>query len=77
MSFLDTGFLSNLPKISKCRTRSISAENPDGAKGGGAKEAPGAEHWAAMLGQGWKARPCIELPAGSTTTIARRSGTSG
>ncbi|MBU0608430.1 MAG: hypothetical protein KKI08_11130, partial [Armatimonadetes bacterium] len=45
------------------KTRSISAENPDGAKGAGAQAIPegGA---AGALGQGWKVRPCITVKAG-------------
>jgi len=65
--------LGGVPFLSDARTRSICAENPDGAKGAGAQAVPegGA---AAMLGKGWKVRPCITLPAGETTTIADIGG---
>jgi len=51
------------------KTRSISAENPDGAPGAGAQAVPegGA---AAALGQGWKVRPCITVKTGETVTLA-------
>ena len=65
--------LGGLPFLAEAKTRSISAENPDGRKAGGAQEAPegGA---AGDLGKGWKVRPCITLPAGSTTTLAEIDG---
>ncbi len=69
--------LGGLPYPAEARTRSISAENPDGSKGGGAQAKPGdpgAVQAAAMLGEGWKVRPYINLPAGETTTIADISG---
>src|SRR5262245_34869995 len=63
--------LGNLPLITPAKTRSISAENPTGEKGGGAKEAPADDsHVASRLGKGWKVRPCINLAPGSTTTLA-------
>ena len=51
------------------KTRSVSAENPDGAPGAGAQAVPegGA---AAALGQGWKVRPCITVKTGETVTLA-------
>ena len=66
--------LGSLPLLSDAETRSISAENPTGARAGGAHETPGADHPAAMLGKGWKVRPCIDLKAGSTTTLADIEG---
>ncbi len=45
------------------RSRSLSAENPNGAVGAGGKSA-------SMLGPGRKGTPCITLPSGETTTIA-------
>ena len=62
--------LGSLPLLSPAQTRSISAENPDGAKGGGAKAEPDPGNAGSALGRGWKVRPCITLPAGSTTTLA-------
>jgi hypothetical protein len=75
--FDQTGFLNGLsmiPLIAKAKTRSINAENPTGAKGSAAQEIPTPENAAAMLGKGWKVRPCIDLPAGSTTELAAIAG---
>jgi hypothetical protein len=74
MGFFDTGFLSNVARMTDAKTRSISAENPKGEVGGGAKEVPDANSAAARLGKGWKVRPCIDLPAGSKTVIAEIEG---
>ncbi|MHC4712489.1 MAG: glycoside hydrolase family 172 protein [Planctomycetota bacterium] len=66
--------LGNLPLLSRAKTRSISAENPKGAKGKGAMAKPDETSAAADLGQGWKVRPCITLEAGGTTPIAEIKG---
>lgn len=66
--------LGSLPLLAAAKTRSISAENPDGAKGGGAKADPNGEGAARELGKGWKVRPCITLEPGSTTTLADIAG---
>lgn len=65
--------LGGVPLLADARTRSICAENPDGAKGGGAKAVPedGPAGW---LGEGWKVRPCITLKAGETVTLADITG---
>ncbi len=55
-------------------SRSISAENPDGRRGGGAREDPRGEGPASNLGRGWKVRPCITLGAGETVTLADIDG---
>lgn len=68
------GFLANLPRVSNSETRSISAENPNGARGGGAKAVPDAGNPASALGVGWKVRPAITLPKESTTTLAEIEG---
>ncbi len=60
--------------LSDAETRSISAENPDGKKGGGARYVPAPDSHAGDLGQGWKARAFINLPAGSVTTLADIDG---
>ena len=60
--------------LADVETRSISAENPDGARGGGAKADPAGEGAARELGQGWKVRPCITLPAEATTSLAEVDG---
>jgi hypothetical protein len=59
--------LGTLPLLSDAETRSISAENPKGEKGGGAKAV---NH----LGAGWKGCPCITLKNGETTPIAEIEG---
>ena len=66
--------LGNIPLLSDAQSRSISAENPDGAKGGGAKADPGGKGAARELGVGWKVRPCITLPQGETVTLAEIEG---
>jgi len=69
--------LGQLPRLSKAKTRSISAENGTGEKGkaGMATEGTGKEA-ARDLGLGWKVSPSIRIPAGSTFTLAdiRESG---
>lgn len=72
--FSSCGF-NTLPILSNAETRSISAENPDGARGGGAKHEPvEKENPASSLGRGWKARACLTLEAESTTTLANVDG---
>ena len=66
--------LGSLPLLRRYETRSISAENPRGEKGGGAKEIPKADSPASKLGKGWKVRPCITLPKNSTVTLAEIPG---
>ena len=56
-----------LPLLSDAQTRSISAENPTGARGAGARAV---NH----LGKGWKGSPCITLGKDSTTTLAEIEG---
>jgi hypothetical protein len=67
--------LGNLARLSTAETRSISAENPDGAKGRGgmATEGTGADA-ARELGQGWKVSPSIHIPANSTFVLADIDG---
>ncbi len=69
--------LGNLSRLSSARTRSISAENFNGAKGGGgmATEGTGAV-CARDLGRGWKISPSVRIKAGDTFTVAdiRESG---
>lgn len=66
--------LGSLPLLSSAETRSISAENPNGERGGGAKAEPDERNAASMLGKGWKVRPCITLEPGTTTTLADIQG---
>ncbi len=67
--------LGNLSRLSNAETRSISAENPNGAKsmGGMATEGTGAAS-ARELGRGWKISPCIDVPGRATVTLAEIAG---
>jgi hypothetical protein len=64
----------NVSQLSNAKTRSISAENPEGKVGGGALEAPDEANAATWLGKGWKVRPCITLPKESNTVLANIEG---
>jgi len=66
--------LGSIPMLIDEDTRSISAENPTGEKGGGAKEEPDADSSASMVGKGWKVRPCITLNPEETVTLASIDG---
>jgi hypothetical protein len=68
------GVMGLLPMLSDAETRSISAENPDGAKGGGARAIPEEKSPASRLGEGWKVRPCITLQPGQTVRLAEIEG---
>src|SRR5436190_20008741 len=63
--------LGNLSRLSRAKTRSISAENFTGEKGKGgmATEGTGAVV-ARELGQGWKVSPSIHVPANTTVMLA-------
>ena len=67
--------LGNLARLSRAKTRSISAENPTGEKGRGgmASDGPGA-HAARDLGPGWKMSPCVRIDPGETYTLADITG---
>ena len=65
-----------LPLMTGARTRSVSAENPTGAKGMGgmAVQDPGGDGWsvsspARKLGRGWKVRPYVWLRSGESTML--------
>lgn len=69
--------LSNLWRLSNAETRSISPENPTGAKGSGGMALPGvgtASKQARELGLGWKLNPYILIAAGETATLADIEG---
>ena len=77
--------LASLTRLSNAQTRSISAENPDGRKGGGAQAVPpkgkkkGSDAWcndaASDLGKGWKVRPCAKnFEPGQTLVLADIKG---
>lgn len=67
--------LGNLARLSKAESRSISAENFDGAKGRGGMATEGTGAVAAReLGQGWKISPSINIAANSTAILADIEG---
>jgi hypothetical protein len=67
--------LGGVARLSRAKTRSISAENPTGEKGRGgmATEGTGAQA-ARELGQGWKVSPSIHVEPGATATLADIAG---
>jgi len=66
--------LGNLSRLSNARSRSISAENPTGAKGGGGRHCDDTHGPSRELGQGWKVRPCVGVKPGQTLTLAEIDG---
>ncbi len=70
---LDMG-LGSLPRLSRAKSRSISAENPTGEKAKGAMAEPGPERGSEPLGRGWKCRPTVKVGAGQTVDLARIAG---
>ena len=66
--------LGNLFRLSNARSRSISPENFNGAKGGAGKATSGTGAGAAReLGQGWKISPSVDIAAKTTFTLAEIS----
>lgn len=66
---------SDITRPARLVSRSISAENLDGAKGGGGRATTGhAERAASRLGPGWKISPCIDIAPGETAQIADIAG---
>jgi len=66
--------LGTLSRLSKAKTRSISAENPTGEKGKGAMAEADPRGPARELGPGWKCRPAVPIAPGETLTIADIEG---
>lgn len=67
--------LGNLARLSNAETRSISAENPTGAKGQGGLATEGTGAIAAReLGRGWKVSPSIPVEGNSTVELASIEG---
>ncbi|MCZ6734251.1 MAG: DUF2961 domain-containing protein [Planctomycetota bacterium] len=71
--------LAGIARLVNAETRSISAENPRGAKSGGAQASPGDDSHCAPaardLGKGWKVRPCLrDIQPGQTMTLADIAG---
>ncbi|NNG39590.1 DUF2961 domain-containing protein [Flexivirga sp. ID2601S] len=65
----------DLARLRDARTRSISPENFDGRKGGGARatEGTGAD-CARELGIGWKISPSVDIEPGATFVLAEIDG---
>ena len=66
-----------LSLLTDAKTRSISPENPTGAKSMGGRcelEDGAARHAARELGKGWKVNPYIRIDPGATATIADIEG---
>ena len=67
--------LGNLSRVSKAKTRSISAENFTGEKGKGGMATEGLSTGASRdLGQGWKVSPAVKIAAGTTFEMANIAG---
>jgi len=66
--------LGNLSRLSKAKTRSISAENPTGEKGKGAMAEARPDSASRELGRGWKCRACIQIEPGQVFTLADIEG---
>lgn len=67
--------LGDLALLSSAQTWSISPENFDGSKGGGAKATDGTGAQCARdLGQGWKISPSVEIEPGETFELANIPG---
>jgi len=67
--------MGSLSRLSTAQTRSISPENPSGARGRGgmATEGTGARY-ARDLGRGWKISPSVIVPPGATIELADVEG---
>jgi Protein of unknown function (DUF2961) len=67
--------LGNLSRLSKAKSRSLSAENFTGEKGKGGMATDGTGARAARdLGVGWKISPSVNIGAGETFTLANIEG---
>jgi hypothetical protein len=63
--------MGNLSRLSRAKSRSISAENTTGEKGKGGMATEGLGAQAARdLGQGWKISPAVRIKPGETFTVA-------
>jgi hypothetical protein len=67
--------LGNLHRLSSAQTRSITPENPTGAKGAGGMAETGTMSGPSRdLGRGWKINPWIPIQPGETATLADVEG---
>ncbi|HEX6761146.1 MAG TPA: glycoside hydrolase family 172 protein [Propionibacteriaceae bacterium] len=65
----------DIARLRNVATRSISSENPDGAKGGGGRATQGTGAYAARdLGLGWKMSPSVIIGSGTTFPMATIDG---
>ena len=72
---MTTDTLMSIANLRSVETRSISAENPNGAKGGGGRATAGTGATCARdLGTGWKISPSVEIEAVSTFDVAHVEG---
>ena len=66
---------SSLARLRGVQTRSISPENPDGSRGGGARATEGTGAACARdLGVGWKVSPSVDVAPGATHVVAEIDG---
>ena len=66
--------MGSLSRVTRAESRSITAENPTGAKGKGAMAQPEPGNTTHDLAEGWKIRPCLVLKAGETLELADIDG---
>jgi hypothetical protein len=67
--------LGQLSRLSRAKTRSLSAENPAGEKGQGGRATDGTGAGCARdLGQGWKVSPSVVIAPGQVFTLADIAG---
>ena len=67
--------LQSAARITNAQTRSLSAENPTGAKGKGGMATEGLGASAARdLGQGWKVSPAVKIGPGRTFVVGKIDG---
>jgi hypothetical protein len=67
--------MKGLSRLANARTRAITPENRDGAKGAGARAGEGMGAAAAReLGVGWKVAPCERIAPGDTLVLADAAG---
>jgi hypothetical protein len=72
---LGIGGLAGLARLTKGQSRSISPENPTGAKGAGGMSIDGpAANAARGLGQGWKVSPYVVIEPGTRHVLADIEG---
>ena len=69
------GGMHNIFRLSNAESRSISAENFNGAKGNAGKATTGnGANASRELGQGWKVSPCVTIKSKTTFTVAEIDG---